>query len=55
MSGWHAGTDGGKIDISDPMIERLKSECNAPAYFFFWRVDYILGIFYGSCLTYAGR
>ena len=55
MPGWHAGSDGGKIDISDPMIERRKSECNAPAYFFFGRVDYILGIFYGSRLTYAGR
>ena len=34
MPGWHVGSDGGKIDISDPMIERRKSECNAPAYFF---------------------
>ena len=47
MPGWHAGTDGGKIDISDPTIERRKSEYDAPAFSFFGRVDYILEIFDG--------
>ena len=60
-----AGIPGGGCSASGAVVQRdLPQEHNREVksrsvmlrlISFFGRVDYILGIFYGSCLTYAGR